>query len=74
MIILVNMAVYHLSEETMCGGEGYLQVGLRGAGLVLSCSAGGARRGREEAGLGREDLFSGVRQVPSCHTQHTVHV
>lgn len=44
-----------------------LQVGLVGA-LLSSCSAAGRWRVRDLAGLGRDDLFSGLRYVRSCIT------
>lgn len=43
----------------------FLQVGLVGA-LLSSCSAAGRWRVRDLAGLGRDDLFSGLRYVRSC--------
>lgn len=42
-----------------------LQVGLEGVPLS-SCSAAGMWRVRDLAGLGRDDLFSGLRYVRSC--------
>lgn len=43
----------------------FLQVGLAGV-LLSSCSAAGKWRVRDLAGLGRDDLFSGLRYVRSC--------
>lgn len=43
----------------------FLQVGLVGV-LLSSCSAAGMWRVRDLAGLGRDDLFSGLRYALSC--------
>lgn len=55
--------------QNVSGGESsvaaVLQVGLVGA-LLSSCSAAGRWRVRDLAGLGRDDLFSGLRYVRSC--------
>lgn len=48
----------------------FLQVGLAGV-LLSSCSAAGKWRVRDLAGLGRDDLFSGLRYVRSCVKQKT---
>lgn len=57
--------------ETLGGkikAEGVLlQVGRVGA-LLSSCSAAGRWRVSDLAGLGRDDLFSGLRYVRSCVT------
>lgn len=50
-----------------------LQVGLEGV-LLSSCSAAGMWRVRDLAGLGRDDLFSGLRYVRSCiQTDASIH-
>lgn len=46
-----------------------LQVGLEGV-LLSSCSAAGMWRVRDLAGLGRDDLFSGLRYALSCMDTH----
>lgn len=43
----------------------FLQVGLEGV-LLSSCSAAGTWRVSDLAGLGRDDLFSGLRYARSC--------
>lgn len=48
----------------------FLQVGLAGV-LLSSCSAAGKWRVRDLAGLGRDDLFSGLRYVRSCVKENT---
>lgn len=49
----------------------FLQVGLEGV-LLSSCSAAGMWRVRDLAGLGRDDLFSGLRYALSWMNTHTL--